>query len=239
MPGINGLEVARRIAANPATWDILVLLLTSVDQAITGQLTIESGISAHLNKPARASALLETLVTIMQKAKAAPKRSRQPGGLQPVHNFAPKPVVQNPDRPIASLRAGGGRPLDILVAEDNEVNQLVFSQILDGLGFAYRIASNGRTAVEMHRTLKPRLILMDVSMPEMNGLEAAAAIRRAEVGMGTRTPIIGVTAHALKDDREMCIEAGMDDYLSKPVSPNKLAAKINAWIGSDAVALSA
>ena len=239
MPGINGLEVARRIAANPATWDIPVLLLTSVDQAITGQLTIESGISAHLNKPARASALLETLVTIMQKAKAAPKRSRQPGGLQPVHNFAPKPVVQNPDRPIASLRAGGGRPLDILVAEDNEVNQLVFSQILDGLGFAYRIASNGRTAVEMHRTLKPRLILMDVSMPEMNGLEAAAAIRRAEVGMGTRTPIIGVTAHALKDDREMCIEAGMDDYLSKPVSPNKLAAKINAWIGSDAVALSA
>src|SRR5690606_31801910 len=134
MPGINGAEVARRIAANPATWDIPVLLLTSVDQAITGQLTIESGISAHLNKPARASALLETLVTIMQKAKAAPKRSRQPGGLQPVHNFAPKPVVQNPDRPIASLRAGGGRPLDILVAEDNEVNQLVFSQILDGLG---------------------------------------------------------------------------------------------------------
>ncbi|WP_376769220.1 response regulator [Neoaquamicrobium sediminum] len=119
------------------------------------------------------------------------------------------------------------------------MNQLVFSQILDGLGLAYRIASNGRTAVEMHRTLKPRLILMDVSMPEMNGLEAAAAIRRAEVGMGTRTPIIGVTAHALKDDREMCIEAGMDDYLSKPVSPNKLAAKINAWIGSDAVALSA
>ncbi|MBX9465655.1 MAG: response regulator [Aquamicrobium sp.] len=239
MPGINGLEVARRIAANPATWDIPVLLLTSVDQAITGHLTIESGISAHLNKPARASALLETLVTVMQKAKAAPKRHSQRGGLQPVHNFAPKPVVQNADRPIASVRSGGGRQLDILVAEDNEVNQLVFSQILDGLGFAYRIASNGRTAVEMHRTLKPRLILMDVSMPEMNGLEAAAAIRRAEVGIGTRTPIIGVTAHALKDDREMCIEAGMDDYLSKPVSPNKLAAKINAWIGSDAVALSA
>lgn len=239
MPGINGLEVARRIAANPATWDIPVLLLTSVDQAITGHLTIESGISAHLNKPARASALLETLVTIMQKAKAMPKRDRLAASPQAVHNFAPKAVVQNADRPIASVRSGGGRPLDILVAEDNEVNQLVFSQILDGLGLAYRIASNGRTAVEMHRTLKPRLILMDVSMPEMNGLEAAAAIRRAEVGIGTRTPIIGVTAHALKDDREMCIEAGMDDYLSKPVSPNKLAAKINAWIGSDAVALSA
>lgn len=239
MPGINGLEVARRIAASPATWNIPVLLLTSVDQAITGQLTMESGISAHLNKPARASALLETLVTIMQKAKAAPKRERQAVDPQPVHNFAPKPVLQHADRPVASVRSGGGRQLDILVAEDNEVNQLVFSQILDGLGLAYRIASNGRTAVEMHRTLKPRLILMDVSMPEMNGLEAAAAIRRAELGIGTRTPIIGVTAHALKDDREMCIEAGMDDYLSKPVSPNKLAAKINAWIGSDAVALSA
>src|SRR5690606_25446973 len=87
-----------------------------------------------------------------------------------------------------------------------------------------------RTAVDMHRTLKPKLILMDVSMPEMNGLQATAAIRQAEEGMGTRTPIIGVTAHALKGDREKCLEAGMDDYLSKPVSPNKLATKINAWI---------
>src|SRR5690606_29497658 len=212
MPGINGAEVARRIAANPATLNIPVLLLTSVDQAVTGQLTLESGISAHLNKPARSSALLETLVTVMQVAKAAPAHSSaatrpQPQAVRPVPRLA---AEQSPQQ----NRTASARPLDILVAEDNEVNQLVFSQILDGLGLSYRLASNGRTAVEMHRTLKPKLILMDVSMPEMNGLQATQAIRQAEQGMGTRTPIIGVTAHALKGDREKCLEAGMDDYLS-------------------------
>ena len=102
------------------------------------------------------------------------------------------------------------------------MNQLVFGQILTGLGLSYRIAGNGRTAVEMHRALKPRLILMDVSMPEMNGYEATRAIREAEAASGAHTPIIGVTAHALKGDREKCLEAGMDDYLPKPISPDRL-----------------
>lgn len=237
MPGMNGLEVARRIAANPATWDIPVLLLTSVDQAVTGRLTLDSGISAHLNKPARSSALLETLVAIMQMANFSPRRTEAGPALAPV---APIPVPRS--APVAAVAATIGpdaRPgrLDVLVAEDNDVNQLVFSQILDGLGLAYRIAPNGREAVEMHGKLKPRIMLMDVSMPEMNGFEATAAIRAAEDGTGRHTPIIGITAHALKGDREKCLEAGMDDYLSKPVSPNKLATKINAWMGHRDVAL--
>jgi CheY-like chemotaxis protein len=131
-------------------------------------------------------------------------------------------------KPAEAAAAAG--PVDILIAEDNEVNQLVFAQILDGLGFTYRIAANGRTAVDLHRTLRPKLILMDVSMPEMNGYEATYAIRAAEAVDGTRTPIIGVTAHALKGDMEKCMEAGMDDYLSKPISPNRLGAKIAAWL---------
>jgi signal transduction histidine kinase/DNA-binding response OmpR family regulator len=240
MPGMNGLDVARRVAANPATWNIPVLLLTSVDQAITGKLTLDSGISAHLNKPARSSALLETLVGIMQMAKSAPRRSSgDRAATQPVR---PVPAVRPKADAIPSAVAARAAPvgdLDVLVAEDNEVNQLVFSQILDGLGLAYRIAPNGRQAVELHKALKPRIMLMDVSMPEMNGYEATAAIRAAEDGTGRRTPIIGITAHALKGDREKCIDAGMDDYLSKPVSPNKLAAKINAWMGNEDVALSA
>ena len=130
-------------------------------------------------------------------------------------------------------------PLDILIAEDNEVNQLVFGQILNGLGLTYRIAGNGRTAVEMYRALQPKLILMDVSMPEMNGYEAARAIRAAEARTGAHTPIIGVTAHALKGDREKCLEAGMDDYLPKPVSPDRLGAKIGTWLSENALAKTA
>ncbi|TAM97250.1 MAG: response regulator, partial [Rhizobiaceae bacterium] len=131
------------------------------------------------------------------------------------------------------------KPLDILVAEDNEVNQLVFSQILDDLKLSYRIAANGRTALELYRALSPQLILMDVSMPEMNGFEATAAIRREEQGGMAHTPIIGITAHALKGDREKCLDAGMDDYLSKPISPDRLAQKIAAWTEDSAVSLTA
>ena len=125
------------------------------------------------------------------------------------------------------------------MAEDNEVNQLVFGQILNGLDLSYRIAGNGRTAVEMYRSLNPKLILMDVSMPEMNGYEATRAIRQIEATTGTRIPIIGITAHALKGDREKCIEAGMDDYLPKPISPDRLGTKIGAWLSETVIAKTA
>lgn len=127
----------------------------------------------------------------------------------------------------------------MLVAEDNEVNQLVFTQILNETGLTYEIVGNGRLAVEAHRAMNPRMILMDVSMPEMNGLEATARIREFEAVAGMHTPIVGVTAHALKGDRERCIEAGMDDYLSKPISPKALTDKVERWIGDTAAGLAA
>lgn len=142
-------------------------------------------------------------------------------------------VIRGPAIPAATVPesiATPNGPIDILIAEDNDVNQLVFGQILNGLGLSYRIASNGRTAVEMYRALRPKLILMDVSMPEMNGYEATRAIRAAEAASGNHTPIIGVTAHALKGDRDKCIESGMDDYLPKPVSPDRLGSKIGTWL---------
>ena len=129
-----------------------------------------------------------------------------------------------------------GAAIDILITEDNEVNQLVFAQSLNGLGLTYRIAANGRTALEMYRTLHPKLILMDISMPEMNGYEATRAIRAEEAASGRRVPIIGVTAHVLKGDRDNCMEAGMDDYLAKPISPDRLSAKIGAWLNETAAA---
>ncbi|MCT7376580.1 hybrid sensor histidine kinase/response regulator [Chelativorans salis] len=225
MPEMNGADVAHRLKADPASAAIPIVLLTSVDQAETGRLVAEGHIAAQLNKPARSSALLETIVAAMQAAQAG-----EPGMAPPRHVPRPRLVstVEPAARPQRTERPSLA-PLDVLVAEDNEVNQLVFSQVLDQLGLTYRIASNGKTAVKMHRALQPRIVLMDVSMPEMNGLEATAAIREAESGLDRRTPIIGITAHALTGDREKCLEAGMDDYLSKPISPQKLSAKIEQW----------
>ena len=119
----------------------------------------------------------------------------------------------------------------MLVCEDNEVNQIVFSQILSQAGVTFKIAPDGQEGIAMYRHTNPSLILMDVSMPRLNGLDATRAIREIEQETGRHTPIIGVTAHALKGDMEKCLDAGMDDYLSKPVSPDALAAKIEKWIG--------
>lgn len=120
--------------------------------------------------------------------------------------------------------------IDVLIAEDNEVNQIVFRQILEETGYNFLIANNGREALELYKKHEPVVICMDVSMPEMNGHEATRAIRAIEAPIGKHTPIIGVTAHAIKGDRDKCLEAGMDDYLSKPVSPDKLEEKVHRWM---------
>ncbi|RUW87600.1 response regulator [Mesorhizobium sp. M7A.F.Ca.US.010.02.1.1] len=245
MPGMNGADVARAIASDSRLSSIPVVLLTSVDQVDFGKMIIDFGISAHLTKPARSAVLLGTVISVIQKARSQVGKAR----------FVREPIVQappaappaftvtrGPAMPVAaapeSTTAPNG-PIDILIAEDNDVNQLVFGQILNGLGLSYRIAGNGRTAVEMYRALRPKLILMDVSMPEMNGYEATRAIRAMEVSTGAHIPIIGVTAHALKGDRDKCIESGMDDYLPKPVSPDRLGTKIGTWLSETVVAKTA
>jgi len=120
--------------------------------------------------------------------------------------------------------------IDILVAEDNEVNQIVITQILQSTGYSYLIANNGAEAVELYQKHHPRVICMDVSMPVMNGHDATRKIRELELVSNKHTPIIGVTAHAIKGDMERCFDAGMDDYLSKPVSPEKLEDKVVQWV---------
>ena len=238
MPGMSGADVAKAMCSDVRTASIPVVLLTSVDQVDFARLVLDYGIAAHLTKPARSAALLGTVIAAIQKARSQAGRAefiRESGELLPAA------VVQRatPPQTEEAASAKPGAPLDILVAEDNEVNQLVFAQILSGLGLNYRIAGNGRTAVEMHRALRPRLILMDISMPELNGYEAAQAIRAAEAATGEHTPIIGVTAHALKGDSKKCFEAGMDDYLPKPVSPDRLSAKIGAWLSETEMAKTA
>ena len=241
MPGMNGADVAKAMCSDARTSSIPVVLLTSVDQIDFGRLVLDFGIAAHLTKPARSAVLLGTVIAAIQKSRSQSARSHfTRGAAQPAANpaftvlRAPADAEPNRDSPPST-----GAPLDILVAEDNEVNQMVFGQILAGLGLSYRIAGNGRTAVEMYRSLKPKLVLMDVSMPEMNGYEATRAIRDAEAVSGEHIPIIGVTAHALKGDREKCLESGMDDYLPKPISPSRLGAKIGAWLSETEIAKTA
>ncbi|CDX34388.1 ATPase domain-containing protein [Mesorhizobium sp. ORS 3359] len=243
MPGMNGADVARAIAVDSRLFSIPVVLLTSVDQVDFGRMVIDFGIAAHLTKPARSAVLLGTVISAIQKARTQGAKAhfvREPVAAQaapPAFTVIRGPAAPLPAAPESTAAPSG--PIDILIAEDNDVNQLVFGQILNGFGLSYRIAGNGRTAVEMYRSLRPRLVLMDVSMPEMNGYEATRAIRAIEQQNGDRTPIIGVTAHALKGDREKCIEAGMDDYLPKPVSPDRLGAKIGTWLSETVTAKTA
>ncbi|WP_274626901.1 response regulator [Arvimicrobium flavum] len=241
MPGMNGADVAKAMCSDDRTAAIPIILLSSVDQMDFSRLVLDYSIAAQLTKPARSSVLLAAVVSAIQKARSkrvAVQHVHEPAILSMLQPPAAARVPTAPHvAPAAPAKTAGGA--DILIAEDNDVNQLVFAQILNGLGHTHRIAANGRTAFEMFRAQRPKLVLMDVSMPEMNGYEATRAIRAYESRLGWHTPIIGVTAHALKGDREKCIEAGMDDYMSKPISPDRLSAKISAWMTDGVVAKSA
>ncbi|KAA0699655.1 response regulator [Neorhizobium sp. P12A] len=121
----------------------------------------------------------------------------------------------------------------ILVAEDNEINQIVFSQILEGLGYRYRIAATGDEAVRMWNEFRPKLVLMDISLPGFNGFEAARLIRQVEGESGTKTPIIGVLSQSFEKDRAECRASGMDDVILKPVSPDMLETIFQKYMQDD------
>jgi CheY-like chemotaxis protein len=120
--------------------------------------------------------------------------------------------------------------VDVLIAEDNPVNQLVMTQILSGSRLAYQIVANGELAVEAFEDMQPGLILMDIGMPKLNGFEATKAIRAMVALGGDTVPIIAVTASAAGEDRESCLNGGMSDHLAKPISPEALLAKIAEWM---------
>ncbi|EPE99358.1 response regulator [Rhizobium grahamii] len=123
--------------------------------------------------------------------------------------------------------------LDVLVAEDNDINQIVFSQILEGLGYRYLIAPSGDEAVRLWTEHRPKIILMDISLPGFNGFEAARLIRQTEEGGSSRTPIIGVLTQAFERDRAECAKAGMDDVIMKPVSPDILQGIFQKYLAED------
>src|SRR6266480_7779323 len=177
----------------------------------TGRTTSRAGVDGWLVKPARPSALYNALVDALARrgtgvARAAP--------------------VRRTKAPSARPRLAGR----VLVAEDNVVNQKVIVALLEKLGCRADLASNGREAVDQIERFPYDLVLMDCEMPEMDGFAATAEIRRREAGTGRRVPIVALTAYAMTGDRERCLAAGMDEYLSKPVREPELTATLGAML---------
>jgi signal transduction histidine kinase/CheY-like chemotaxis protein len=215
MPVMDGEELGRAIKADAELKDTVLVLLTSVGVQGDAARMKEAGFSAYLTKPARESELLEALTTVWGNHRRA-----LPAQFVTRHSLAEGRATNlsgEPAQPIFRAR--------VLVVEDNAVNQLVAARLLEKLGCRVDVAANGREAVEMVGLLPYDAIFMDCQMPEMDGFEATQEIRRRE-GSGPRRPIIAMTANALQGDRERCLDAGMDDYMTKPMRSADLTAAL-------------
>jgi PAS domain S-box-containing protein len=232
-------ELSSALASNPAATEYPVLARLLAER-----------VSRDL---ARRTAEAETAETEMQTTTTPPRNEETTEPAKPVSAPRPQlvqtapvpervtipaPLMEDTPQPVGQKAFPSAPPahersekVRILVAEDNDVNQIVFEQILEAIGVDYRIVANGEEAVAAWREMKPDLVLMDVSMPVMNGHQATRRIREKEKqGNATvHTPIIAVTAHAMAGDADACYAAGMDDYLTKPVSPEKLESCIAVW----------
>lgn len=216
MPGADGIELARLIKGDQKLAATPLVLLTSAGRKGDPSALMGDLFSAYLVKPARASMLLDSILTAFNDGAVAALRSA-----------GPSLAEAGADEKSAFMLEG--EPLRVLVAEDNIVNQMVIKAMLQKIGCAVSIASNGRLALEAYEAEKPHIVLMDMSMPEMDGAEATGHIRKLQKKDGSHAPIIGVTAHALREDRQRCLDAGMDDYLPKPVKQDALEDILTRW----------
>jgi two-component system, sensor histidine kinase and response regulator len=204
MPGMDGMEVLNRIRRNPALESVVIMMLTSSDQVESAALCRRMGVETYLIKPISSSDLLGSIRLAI-------------GGRTSASTAA---------LPAAEV-SGSSLSLRILLAEDNLVNQKVAMGMLGKMGHVITLATNGLEALEQWRQGDFDLILMDVQMPEMNGLQATLQIRREEA-IGTHVPIVAMTASAMSEDRDRCLAAGMDDFISKPVSYKGIEQMITA-----------
>ena len=206
MPEMDGFDLARQIRSEFS--DSLIMMLTSDDCNSTMARCRENGIKAHLIKPVRQADLLEAIKRVL---------TEMPAGQ------AQKALVQSVSQTPKAVRK-----LRILLAEDNAVNQKVAIKLLQQIGHVVTLAENGRQAVDLYNAQSFDAVLMDVQMPEMDGLEATEIIRREEIGKNTHIPIIGLTAFAMKEDRDHCLSVGMDGCLAKPFRAAELIKMLEA-----------
>ena len=206
MPGMDGFELAGEIKSDATIAAVPLVLLTSFGQRGDSTMAREAGVAAYLTKPIRQAQLFECLANVINHPAVAKTAKGEDSNVITRHTLAEKKTRS--------------KKL-ILVAEDNVVNQKVAIRQLQKLGYRADAVADGREALEALERIPYDLVLMDCQMPHMDGYEATAQIRRRE-GRTKHTPIIAMTAHALDGDREKCIAAGMDDYISKPVNPEQL-----------------
>ena len=207
MPGMDGIELAQALKAQPSTADTMLFLLSSSGHRLEPAQSHLTGFAASLTKPVRSSELFDCLITSLNSGSAS--------------DCAVKPAPAS----HASSDVLG----TILLVEDNKVNQLVGSKVLENLGYDFTIANNGVEAVSAFRSGRYDAVLMDCQMPEMDGYEATGAIRQLE-GSGGHIPIIAMTAAAMDGDRERCMAAGMDDFITKPVRLEAVSTVLERWV---------
>ena len=202
MPRMDGLETTEQLRRLPGGASVPVLLLTSSPIAEDLPDQARLNIFKRISKPILRAELSKALRLAVERTSAAPAAT------------APAPTLS------------AIRPLNILLAEDNAVNQKLAARLLEKMGHHVTVACNGSEAVQRATQTPYDLILMDIQMPEMGGLEATELIRECQHATGRTAPIVAMTAHALKGDREKCLSAGMDGYISKPIRPDVLREEI-------------
>jgi CheY-like chemotaxis protein len=208
MPDMDGFTVAERVRQTPALAGAAIMMLSSADLPGDTARCRALGIATYLTKPIKQSELLDAMLAVMGDATTA----------------APAVV------PLGAPAAEPVRSLRILLAEDNAVNQTLAKRLLEKRGHRVAVTGNGSEALAALHDEAFDLVLMDVQMPEMDGIEATAAIRARERASGAHVPIIAMTAHAMKGDQERCVAAGMDGYVSKPISAQRLFDEIDRAI---------
>jgi CheY-like chemotaxis protein len=212
MPGMDGLMLARAIKSDPRIAQAHLVMLTTLDRRDDLETFREAGVDDYLSKPVKQRSLLDTLINVLANEQGA--RAIMSGLVQ-----------MNREGDGAASQAAPIPALRILIAEDNVVNQKVALHQLQKIGFAADAVDNGRQVLEALERTRYDVVFMDCQMPELDGYAATAEIRRRE-GTAQHTWIVAMTAHSLEGDREKCLAAGMDDYVSKPVKPSDLKAAL-------------
>ena len=212
MPKMDGFSLIERIRQKPELSTATIMMLTSAGHRGDAARCQELGVAAYLLKPIRQSELREAIARVLGARE-------QQGAVPLITRYS----LQDARDPAAFLR--------VLVAEDNPVNQRLATRLLEKRGHRVVVVTNGLEALAALDKESFDLILMDVQMPEMDGLEATAAIREREKSAGIHRPVIALTADAMKGDRERCLAAGMDGYLAKPIRPQELDEVLETYVG--------